>query len=178
MIGLPRSGKTTESQAWLQDRISKFKLIDVTMPRAVVTVDNIRLALGHRYNSYVEGFVDACKHTMIRTLLYEHDVLVDDTHTTEKSICELFDINIDATYTLMPPDIKLCKEGAESTNQKDLFPIIDRMFNSLCNLITQYVDTRFTSTNLNTQDIVTYFPMVIEKLKWKVRNIQHLKRIV
>jgi hypothetical protein len=160
MIGLPRSGKSTWANEWLninknpaylyRDMNIGWETIRIGKPRVVVSGDDIRMALyGQRYNSHVEEYVFAIEHTMIKALLNRgHDVLVDDTHTTWKSIQALLNIDPNALPIWFPGDqygksthkipskdfqehIMLCKERAVQTGQQDLFPIIDRMASNL-----------------------------------------------
>lgn len=141
LIGLPRSGKSSIATEWVNGKIdigenSCFTYRDIrykplTIPRVIVCADDIRLSMGHRWNGYVEPFVNAIKLTMISTLLKKHDVLVDGTHTTTKSISGLLDIYKIALPLIIqtPPDI--CKQRALQTKQDDLIPIINRMYDQL-----------------------------------------------
>jgi hypothetical protein len=100
----------------------------------VVEADKIRMAMGHRWNSYVEGFVGAVKHTMVRALLYEHDVLVDGTHSKSSHIQQLFEIDQDAEFFFIDTPPGLCKQRAVETGQADLIPVIDRIAGQLMEL--------------------------------------------
>lgn len=141
LMGLPRSGKSSVASQWIKGemqftssrRSMRNKSID--QPRVIVCADDIRLALGHRWNSLTEGFVDATKHTMIRALLQNHDVLVDGTHTTLTHIQRLFEIDSEVEFFFIdtPPDI--CKIRAEESGQTDLLPVIDRMAGQLMDLV-------------------------------------------
>lgn len=140
LIGLPRSGKSTFAQKWLNQEIDivdnslfitkskNFMTHRIYTPRTIVCADDIRLSLGHRWNGHIEPFVNAIKLTMIKTLLYKHDVLVDGTHTTTKSILELLNIDRDALPFVIYTNPQICKQRAKETNQEDLYPIIDRMY--------------------------------------------------
>jgi len=141
LIGLPRSGKSTICKKWAMDEICikdhvitcEYDILSVR-PKAMVCADQIRLACGHRWNSYVEGYVDACKHTVIRTLLYDHDVIVDGTHTTKSSMARLFEIHPQAHYLYVDTHPSICKDRAAQTNQSDLIPVINRMHEQLLHL--------------------------------------------
>ena len=140
LIGLPRSGKSTFAQKWLNQEIDivdnslfitkskNFMTHRIYTPRTIVCADDIRLSLGHRWNGHIEPFVNAIKLTMIKTLLYKHDVLVDGTHTTTKSILELLNIDRDALPFVIYTNPQICKQRAKETNQEDLYSIIDRMY--------------------------------------------------
>lgn len=75
MLGLPRSGKTTEAR-----RLSALG------DGAIVCPDDIRLALhGGAYNQLAEPYVWATAETMARALLIGgQSVIIDATNTTEK----------------------------------------------------------------------------------------------
>ena len=133
LIGLPRSGKSTLANQWARYFISFMPngVIDDTSydstPRVVVCADDIRYACGHRWNGYVEPYINATKLIMIRSLLRKHDVLVDGTHTTSKSIMELLTINRHAIPYFVNTKPDICKQRAKESNQDDLLPVIDRM---------------------------------------------------
>lgn len=167
LIGLPRSGKSSFSKKWVEDKINILENNIYTEnkncycqnlnPRVIVCADDIRLALGHRWNGLVEPYVNATKLTMIRTLLQKHDVLVDGTHTTERSIRELLDINKDAIPYYIPTSPEECKKRAKETNQKDLYPIIDRMYNQIVELANDE----------------TYYSSMIVEIMDKIDNMRH-----
>lgn len=137
LIGLPRSGKSSVAKEWLKGKIQFVspRRSEENKPRVVVCADDIRLAFGHRWNSLAEGFVDATKHTMIRALLQNHDVLVDGTHTTLSHIKRLFEIDAEAEFFFIDTSPGLCKIRAEETEQYDLIPVIDRMSCQLMELV-------------------------------------------
>ena len=142
LIGLPRSGKTSTVHRWLNYDIdicnnntidrsgNKFEFPS----RVTVCADDIRLSMGHRWNGFVEDYVHATKIMMIRTLLHKHDVLVDGTHTTAKSIKQLLAIDKNAQYYIVNTPPEECKKRATVTNQEDLHPIIDSMNEQLWRL--------------------------------------------
>lgn len=158
-IGLPRSGKSLMAKRWLENKITfldnncyteKNRCCGGTcekdlVPRVVVCADDIRLALGHRWNGFVEPYVNATKLVMIRTLLQKHDVLVDGTHTTTKSIGELLNIDKDAIPYIIPTLPTECKRRAKETNQEDLYPVIDRMHHQLLSLSNSTLDNQYYS---------------------------------
>ena len=85
---------------------------------------------GDRYNTRAEPFVYAVKYTMIRALLLTHDVLVDDTHTTEGSIRKLLEIDPQAEFIFIDTNPFLCMERARKTEPR-LQPIIVRHHDNL-----------------------------------------------
>lgn len=169
LIKIPRSGGTTFAKDWLNGQITSlvpqegnfhnypvknnywgfncypitdgiYNLPRWTTQKTVLHVDDIRSALyGTRFNSHCEEYVKTIKDTMIKTLLKEYEVLVDDTHTTWASIERVLAINPDATPVFFPSrntiltsqSINFCLNNAEKTNQKDLLPIIHRMIDNL-----------------------------------------------
>ena len=138
MIGLPKSGKSGLAKKWsVGEREFRSRRRDSdrsTRLRVIVCAARIRRALGHRWNSYVEGFVDATKHTMIRALLYDYDVVVDGTHTSRPSIQRMFEIDPEAEFVFVDTPPTLCKDNAIRAGRKDLVPVIDRMAAQLLNL--------------------------------------------
>lgn len=127
-IGLPRSGKSTYCNQWVLEKPGRVK----------VCGDDIRLALtGERFNSHVEPYISAIKSTMIKTLLLgDFEVIVDGTHTTERSIKQILQIDKNAQFIVFDTDLKICKERAKLTNQEDLLPVIDRMASQIEQLKT------------------------------------------
>lgn len=138
MIGLPKSGKSTLARKWsIGQREFRSRRRDSeksTRLRVIVCAARIRRALGHRWNSYAEGYVDATKHTMIRALLYDYDVLVDGTHTTRPSIQRMFEIDPEAEFVFVDTPPTMCKQNALQAGREDLVPVIDRMAAQMLNL--------------------------------------------
>lgn len=132
MLGMPRSGKSTFSDQWQQ------------MPdpdglhRVVVSGDNVRLGMhGMRYVYIAEPLVHGVYQTMIRTLLLNKrlHILMDDTHTSIQSIRTALTINSDAEFICVLTSPEICIERAFKTNQGDLEPVIQRMWQNLNTLI-------------------------------------------
>jgi hypothetical protein len=138
-IGLPRSGKSTECKSWLNyqaeiihnKKVGRFHdmchYIPDNMPRVVVTPDHWRLALGHRYNWFVEPIVFSHVQIAIKALIADYDVLVDDTHTTIESLKRIYECSPNAIGVPMGTTAEICKERAIKTGQPDLCIVIDRM---------------------------------------------------
>src|SRR5688572_3195314 len=121
MIGLPRSGKSTIAKQWLNHQITfdvsdddgnvriltdeTYKRSEMRFGRVVVSADAWRLALGHRYNTYVEPLVHGQVKIAVRALLLNHDVLVDETNTNSQSIIGWLeeDINAIPVFINTPP---------------------------------------------------------------------------
>ena len=139
LIGLPRSGKSTISRKWsakeiLFDKHGKIwthaqRLYKETdNDRVVVTPDRWRQALGHRYNWFAEPVIFSQIQVAIRALLYDYDVLLDDTHTSRESIKRILEVDPYAIPVVVDTSPDVCKERASLTNQKDLHKVIDRMY--------------------------------------------------
>lgn len=139
-IGLPRSGKSTLAKKWLRGEVdianngftdefqSSVEINRINnFNRVVVSPDAFRLALGHRYNWYVEPVVFAHVQVAIRALIQDYDVLVDDTHTTPESISRILEVDHNATYVYIDTPCQTCIDRAEECGQADLIPVIKRM---------------------------------------------------
>lgn len=137
MIGLQRSGKSTWATRWMRGKPREEN--GIVFPRAVVCADNIRLAItGHRYNRRAEPVVFTVKDYMIEALLSRgHDVLVDGTHTTKTSIRRNFEIDLDASWTLINTPVEVCKKRAVESGQPDLVPVLDRTGRQLRSLLDE-----------------------------------------
>ena len=122
-IGLPRSGKSTYCDSW----------VDNGSLRVIVSSDDIRKSLhGQRYEPLAETMVFAIKHVMIRSLLSRgFDVIVDGTHSTKVSIQRLLEIDINAIYIWMGTSPEECWRRAIKSNQFDLFNTIERIHNNI-----------------------------------------------
>lgn len=96
------------------------------LPRVVVEPDRVRLALGHRYNWYAEPMVFSVVQVMIRALLFDYDVLVDDTNTSKESMLRLLECDHRAYWAYVDTDVNTCWTRAEQTGQADLIPVIRR----------------------------------------------------
>lgn len=115
-VGLPRSGKSTWSQA---------------QGFPVVNPDSIRLALhGMAYIEEAEQFVWAITRTMIRSLFIAgHDTVILDATNTSKERREQWRskmyVRQFVKFTDVPP--KTCVQRAIETDKEFLIPVIERM---------------------------------------------------
>ena len=139
MIGLPRSGKSTIARWWARHEVSIKNGTwhyhsNERNPRVIVCPDQIRLTFGSRFNPNIEHIVHAIKQTMVETLLYDHDVLIDATHTTIGQIKQVFRIDPNAQFCFIHCEPSVCKERAITTQQDDLLPVIDKMYGQLVEL--------------------------------------------
>jgi hypothetical protein len=137
-IKLPRAGGSTIAKQWSEHKISFTKDGDIIKnkqleiePRVVVNGDSWRLALGHRYNTYVEPLIHGQIQIAVRALLKTHNVLVDETNTNTSSIIKWLEEDIDAIPVFISTPPHVCKQRAIDTNQDDLIPIIERMHKNL-----------------------------------------------
>lgn len=174
-VSLPRAGKSTLCDKWAK----------ASPMRAIVNSDSIRLALtGKRYEPLAETMVFATKHVMIRALLNRgFDVIVDGTHSTEISIQRILEIDINAKAIPIQTEYTTCIQRAIDTNQSDLLPSINRVYNNLVRLglySQDYSDWQYDSIRLDIGDNETrlfdstgQFNLNIEKIKQKVikRNL-------
>jgi hypothetical protein len=139
---MARSGKSTIADLWLNQKrdiyennaLYQVNSIRGSRPRAVVSKDKIRLAMGHRWNGVVEPHVNAVCDTMTRALLLDHDVMLDETHTTTRSILTTLQIQPDAKWFFVDTPYQVCLKRAMETDQPDLEQVIMRMWKNLCRL--------------------------------------------
>lgn len=140
MIGISRSGKSTFARKWKE----------MGPNRVIICEDDIRLALtGKPYFGPVEPVVHAISQTMIRVLHNQGmDVLVDETHTTEKSILDLLYIDPNAEPIWFPsrdaylvPNLgvyEISVERARLLGQEYLLPVIDRQWQQIRELAVDF----------------------------------------
>lgn len=141
LCGIPRSGKSTISNDWVNYKI-EIKDNQILSrnnkdgnPRVVVNSDQIRLALhGQIFAQEAESMVHSIKMLNIRTYINAgYDVLADGTHTTLGSIKELLYIDSSAQYLLINTPIDVCLQRAKDCGQEYLITkgVIERMNNNL-----------------------------------------------
>jgi predicted kinase len=115
MIGLPRSGKSTEA---------------LKMGHPIVCPDAIRLALhGHSYIQKTEPLVWAIAHTMVEALFEAgHKVVVLDVcNNTKKRRDEWRSKTYLRVFHPITTSADECIKRAESGGREELIPIIERM---------------------------------------------------
>jgi predicted kinase len=115
MVGLPRSGKTTQAQK---------------MPYPIVSPDAIRLALhGQRFAAEAEPHVWAIAKTMVAALfLAGHSVVVlDACNVSRKRRDEWKDARWVREFYVIDTPAAECALRAERSGREDVIPIIDRM---------------------------------------------------
>lgn len=148
--GLPRSGKSTLAKRWAAERhwmtdggterrddgdtlTYKFSgpayLRLPSRPRAVLSGDEFRLAVsGSHYNLSSEGFVFAAMDAAARALLSSgHDVMIDETCTTEQTLLRYLLIDIDATPVFVNTPVSVCEERAITSGREYLVPVIRKL---------------------------------------------------
>ncbi len=119
-VGLPRSGKTTYCQGWIRLRGER--------PRVMVSGDDFRTALhGKEYLPLAESFVFAAMDCAIRALLCTHDVIIDETSTSEQTILRWLRIDHLAQPIFMDVNEGECIRRARAGNQEYLVAPIKRM---------------------------------------------------
>ncbi len=120
MKGLPRSGKSTIVTSLRRE-----------LGAPVVRRDAIRLALhGIRYKTEAEPMVKALSLYMIRSLfLAGHEfVICDETNYSRATRDALKDPSWDTVFYEVNTSPEVCKERAILTEQPDLIPVIDSMW--------------------------------------------------
>ena len=153
-IGLPRSGKSTLCDEWVNYNLDinkhhqfyhrdySYKGMDHAIvppaykneqPRVIICSDDIRIALhGRRYITQAEETVHSIQRIMIRALLNRgFDVIVDGTHTTKNSIKRMLGFDKNAQYVYINTSAEECQKRAIETDQPDLCDVISRMELSL-----------------------------------------------
>lgn len=132
-IGLPRSGKSTIANAWATSGDDDF----CVSPRVVLGGDDFRLALhGQEYHRDAEGMVFATIDVAARALLSRgHDVLIDETCTTEQTLLRYLLIDIDATPILVETSEEECVRRALDNNMDYLVAPIRHMARQMRELL-------------------------------------------
>lgn len=134
-VGLARSGKSTHARNWLRERSER--------PRAVVCGDDFRRAIHrHAYIPEAEGLVFATMDVAARALLLGgHDVLLDETATTEATILRYLRIDLDAQPVFVPTPEEVCIQRAIANGQEYLVNPIRRMASQLRDLTSDWANT-------------------------------------
>jgi predicted kinase len=168
LIGLARSGKSTFAKKWQTtpdpDGLS----------RVVVNGDNVRLALhGMRYVHSAEPIVHGIYNTMVKALLLNPDLslLMDDTHTTVGSIRAVLNMDVEARFIYIDTPLGECQSRAISTGQRDLLPVISRMWDNLQDLKC-YHSRKNNSIILPSDSLQTLINRSIEQIRSEVRMIK------
>lgn len=115
MVGLPRSGKSTQAR-------------EIGCP--IVNPDSIRLTLtGQAFYKDAEPFVWATTRTMITSLfLAGHEtVVLDATNTTKERRDNFIDKRWKRVFFIVDTDENVCKRRAVCGDRGDLIPIIENM---------------------------------------------------
>ena len=131
-IGLPRSGKSTRCR----ELVSLYRNLDKTL--TIYNEDSLRLSMGCRYNSWTEDMVETMSKYIIKTLLIDNNVIIDETHTTEKSIKSVYLIEPNATPIFVSTDLDTCIHRAIENKQSDLVVPIRRMYQNIESLKIKY----------------------------------------
>jgi len=120
MIGLPRAGKTTFMNNWKAE----------DPKRVVVCFDNIRLAMYDKdHIQNMEPFLWELAQIMIKTLLLSgHDVMADDTHSSQWKRDYYKKMNGEGIYINTPLDICLSRAPQE---HREFLDAIKRMAKNL-----------------------------------------------
>lgn len=127
MIGSSRSGKSTRA-----------KQLQKETGAVIWNEDSLRLVMGNTFNSHLELMVDTITHYAVKALLKENSVILDDTHTTEKSIESVYIIDVDAIPVYVETDLNTCLDRAIQHEQKYLIKAIHRFHNNIEYLKNKY----------------------------------------
>lgn len=120
MVGLPRSGKSTQAR-----ELSK------ALAAPIVNRDCIRLALhGQRYASEAEPMTRAIYRIMIASLfLAGHEVVIaDETHFSRAARDFVRSGSWETRFYEITTSPEVCKARAGTTDQRDLVPVIAMMW--------------------------------------------------
>ena len=131
LVGLPRSGKSTRTKFY-----EKKGYI-------VICADEIRREFGHTWKRSLEPVVNLVEQTMVRMLLKNHDVLVDETNTSEFSIRKFLQIDPAAVFEFIDTPVKTCVVRAVENKQEYLMPVINRCHENLERLKKTYGSVEF-----------------------------------
>lgn len=144
-IGLPRSGKSTFADNWVEEleyHKDGYDGYSTSRKRVIVSGDNIRLALtGQRFSKDAEQMVQAIKWVMVKALLDRgHEVMIDGTHTTNSSIEKILSIDPEARGIFIDRHPRDCEKTAMDCGHYDLVGsgVIRRMVNNLKELKPEY----------------------------------------
>ncbi len=165
-IGLPRSGKSTLCDKWVNYDLdifnnkfcSRYKPSSTSKPRTIVCSDDIRIVLhGHRYITQAEETVHSIQGIMIRTLLNRgFDIVVDGTNTTKNSIRRMLGFDKNAKHVYINTSAEECQKRAIENNQPDLCDVINKMGLSLQELCKDPYGNKI-SLEFAIEDIKTVF---------------------
>jgi predicted kinase len=127
MMGLPRSGKSTEAKR---------------LGHPIVCPNDIRLAMtGKRWYAPIESMIWATARLMVRSLFYSHDVVIlDATNMTRKRREEWRSAEWKREFNVVPASIDTCVTRAVADDMEDLIPVIYRMANECENLEDDELD--------------------------------------
>lgn len=156
LLGLPRSGKSTIVNKLIGKSLysnysqifnhyglpEQYKILNQKDSFNVICADDIRLALtGQRFYAPAEPMVHSIKHTMIKaSLLRGHPVLIDETHSSDRSIKELLDLTPNVYGYFMNTSPSECERRAIECGQNDLVDlgVIRRMTEGFRNMNPKY----------------------------------------
>ena len=173
LIGLARSGKSTFSRGWEEEKDPDG------LTRLVLNCDQVRLALhGHRWIGKAEPMVSATYSVMINALILNPKlhILLDDTHTTVSSVRNVLNLDPDAEFIYIPCPVEVARKRAIDTNQSDLIPVIDRMYDNLQKLC--WYSRHHWKCDIGHRDDYDDFTVNVENIKLSIEKIRsEVKRV-
>lgn len=121
MVGLPRSGKSTEAKKYQEEGYVK------------VSADDFRqLMYGQRFYSEGEGMMWATRDIALKILLQQGvNIVIDETNIDSSTrakvikLAEKYDYSVDCVF--MDTEANVCVKRAVDTQQEDLIPVIDKL---------------------------------------------------
>jgi predicted kinase len=126
LLGSARAGKSTYAHKWRLEQAGRVSW-DSDFIREELT--------GHRYFRKAEPTVFANYYLTLRALLVSgQNCIVDTTNTSKQSLRQLFEIDHEAEVVFINTPEAICIERAIATKQKDLIPVIKRMWKQIIQL--------------------------------------------
>lgn len=148
LIGLPQSGKSIAANEWLRgdklpprgDGLDCFEMFTYEKPRVIVCGDDFRHALyGREFQIEAEASVFAMMDVAARALLSRgHDVMMDETCTTEATLLRYLRIDREAVLHVVWTCEETCIERAIAAGRDYLVGPIKRMAKQMNALLKDY----------------------------------------
>lgn len=132
LVGLPMAGKSSFGNIWVREAVRN----PTANPRVVLGGDDFRYGITRgEFNPSAESFVFAGLEAAARALLRRgFDVLIDETHTTLRSISRWVNVCPDVALMWVDAEPELCKQRARQAGKPFLIPHIDRLAAQLVEL--------------------------------------------
>ena len=153
LVGLPQSGKSFVANKWFKKPELDYDfdggeaqdpIVTVEKPRVVLGGDDFRHAVhGREFQAESEGLVFATMDVCAKALLDRgFDVLIDETSTTEATLCRYLRIDPEATPIWIDTPVEVCKQRALASGRDYLIRPIERMAAQLAHPKANYKEIR------------------------------------